>query len=171
MPTLTSSRFSSVLRPVLLCLLTAFTLLSPAIGEPLLSPSVSVTSAAPSTTKADTNSKRYWVTTSSGKTHNASCRWYANSNGYYSATGTGNNCMKCGGAGYSDTSTVTSPSISANTPAVAPAKKADTSSTRYWVTSSSGKTHNASCRWYANSNGYYSATGTGNNCKVCGGAH
>lgn len=60
-------------------------------------------------------------------------------------------------------------SLSADTPAAVPAKKAATE--RYWVTSSSGKTHNASCRWYANSNGYYSSTGTGNNCKVCGGAN
>ncbi|MCQ2365225.1 MAG: thermonuclease family protein [Akkermansia sp.] len=43
-------------------------------------------------------------------------------------------------------------------------------SQRYWVTASSGKTHNASCRWYADSQGYYSSTGTGNNCKICGGA-
>lgn len=53
----------------------------------------------------------------------------------------------------------------------APGAPANKSTARYWVTSSSGKTHNASCRWYANSNGYYSATGTGNNCKICGGAN
>lgn len=41
---------------------------------------------------------------------------------------------------------------------------------RYWVTRSSGKTHNSHCRYYANSKGYYSSTGTGNNCKICGGA-
>lgn len=41
---------------------------------------------------------------------------------------------------------------------------------RYWVTSSSGKTHNSSCRYYANSKGHFSTTGTGNNCKICGGA-
>jgi len=41
---------------------------------------------------------------------------------------------------------------------------------RYWVTRSSGKTHNSHCRYYANSKGYYSSTGTGNNCKFCGGA-
>lgn len=55
-------------------------------------------------------------------------------------------------------------------PPSVPTPSADTPAQRYWVTSSSGKTHNASCRWYANSNGYYSATGTGNNCRVCGGA-
>ncbi len=128
------------------------------------------TPAAAPTKKADNDAKRYWVTSSNGKTHNASCRWYANSNGYYSSTGTGNNCMKCGGAGYSDTATAVAPTVSANTPAVAPAKKA-AATERYWVTSSSGKTHNASCRWYANSRGYYSTTGTGNNCKICGGAY
>lgn len=49
-----------------------------------------------------------------------------------------------------------------------PASSAETQ--RYWVTASSGKTHNSSCRYYANSRGYYSATGTGNNCRICGGA-
>lgn len=42
---------------------------------------------------------------------------------------------------------------------------------RYWVTSSSGKTHNSSCRYYANSKGHYSSKGTGNNCRICGGAN
>ena len=55
-------------------------------------------------------------------------------------------------------------------PPAAPTPSADAPAQRYWVTSSSGKTHNASCRWYANSRGYYSATGTGNDCKICGGA-
>lgn len=41
---------------------------------------------------------------------------------------------------------------------------------RYWVTKSTGKTHNSSCRYYENSRGYYSFSGTGNNCKICGGA-
>lgn len=41
---------------------------------------------------------------------------------------------------------------------------------RYWITSSSRKTHNSSCRYYANSKGHFSSKGTGNNCKICGGA-
>lgn len=41
---------------------------------------------------------------------------------------------------------------------------------RYWVTTSSGKTHNSSCRYYANCKGHFSTKGTGNNCKICGGA-
>lgn len=121
--------------------------------------------AAPAADKA---AARYWVTSSSGKTHNASCRWYGTSKGYYSSTSTGNNCLKCGGAGYSDNASITAPSASDSHAVTAPANKA---AERYWVTSSSGKTHNASCRWYANSKGYYSSTGTGNNCKVCGGAN
>lgn len=40
----------------------------------------------------------------------------------------------------------------------------------YWITSSSGKTHNKHCRYYQNSKGYASSKGTGNNCKLCGGA-
>lgn len=42
---------------------------------------------------------------------------------------------------------------------------------RYWVTTTSGKTHNSSCRYYANSKGHFSTKGTGNNCKICGGAN
>lgn len=38
------------------------------------------------------------------------------------------------------------------------------------VSTSSGKTHNASCRYYANSKGHDSSKGTGNNCNICGGA-
>lgn len=41
---------------------------------------------------------------------------------------------------------------------------------QYWVTSRSGKTHNYRCRYYKNSQGYFSDKGTGNNCKLCGGA-
>lgn len=41
---------------------------------------------------------------------------------------------------------------------------------RYWITDSTDKTHNSSCKLYGNSRGHYSATGTGNNCKMCGGA-
>ena len=40
---------------------------------------------------------------------------------------------------------------------------------KYWVTSSTGKTHNRNCRYYETSRGYHSATGTGKNCKICGG--
>ena len=39
----------------------------------------------------------------------------------------------------------------------------------YWVTTSSGKVHNSSCRYYHNSNGYPTTTPTGPNCKICGG--
>lgn len=53
----------------------------------------------------------------------------------------------------------------------APVSSSDTLAQRYWVTASSGKTHNSSCRYYENSRGYYSATGTGNNCRICGGAN
>lgn len=45
-----------------------------------------------------------------------------------------------------------------------------TAEKRYWITSSSRKTHNSSCRYYANSKGHYSSEGTGNNCRICGGA-
>nr|DAI33157.1 MAG TPA: nuclease-like protein [Caudoviricetes sp.] len=41
---------------------------------------------------------------------------------------------------------------------------------RYWVTLSSGRVHNSSCRWYQNSDGYFEKTPTGPNCKICGGS-
>lgn len=53
----------------------------------------------------------------------------------------------------------------------APDAPANKSTARYWVTTSSGKTHNSSCRYYANSKGHFSTKGTGNNCKICGGAN
>lgn len=40
---------------------------------------------------------------------------------------------------------------------------------KYWI-SSTGKTHNSSCRYYNNCKGYWSDTGSGNNCKICDGA-
>ena len=53
--------------------------------------------ATNSSTYQTTEAKRYWITNSTRKTHNSSCRYYANSRGYYSSYGTGNNCRICGG--------------------------------------------------------------------------
>lgn len=39
----------------------------------------------------------------------------------------------------------------------------------YWI-SSTGKTHNSSCRYYRNSKGHASDRPSGNNCKICGGS-
>jgi type III secretory pathway component EscV len=39
----------------------------------------------------------------------------------------------------------------------------------YWITSSSHKRHNKSCRWYKNSNGYCTDKQEGIACKICGG--
>jgi hypothetical protein len=40
----------------------------------------------------------------------------------------------------------------------------------YWITSSSHKRHNSSCRWYKNSNGYCTDDpNEGVACKICGG--
>lgn len=117
---------------------------------------------------SQTEEKRFWITSSSRKTHNSSCRWYGESKGYYSSTGTGNDCKKCGGAGYSDSVTDVSSTVLANSSAKERSTDGDVQ--RYWITSSSRKTHNASCRWYGESKGYYSSTGTGNNCRSCGGA-
>lgn len=57
-----------------------------------------------------------------------------------------------------------------NKPAATPSTAA-TKAENYWITATSKKTHNSSCRYYGNSKGYYATTGTGNNCRVCGGAN
>ena len=49
-------------------------------------------------------------------------------------------------------------------------RTASTEEPRYWITASSGKTHNRSCRYYKKSKGHGSDTPSGNNCKICGGA-
>lgn len=40
----------------------------------------------------------------------------------------------------------------------------------YWVQGRSGKTHNASCRYFGRCKGYRSAVPSGVDCKICGGA-
>ena len=40
----------------------------------------------------------------------------------------------------------------------------------YWI-SSTGKTHNKSCRYYRACKGHASDTPSGVNCKICGGAN
>lgn len=50
------------------------------------------------------------------------------------------------------------------------AEAKQTEEVKYWVTSSSGKVHNSSCRWYANSKGRFETKPSGPNCKICGGA-
>jgi len=42
-------------------------------------------------------------------------------------------------------------------------------STGYWITSSSRKRHNSSCRYYQNSNGRPCTADEGIPCKICGG--
>jgi len=39
----------------------------------------------------------------------------------------------------------------------------------YWITKSSGKRHNSSCRWYKKSKGYCTDEKIGKACKICGG--
>lgn len=51
-----------------------------------------------------------------------------------------------------------------------PAAKPAAEEKTYWI-SSTGKTHNSSCRYYNNCKGYWSDTGSGDNCKICGGAN
>ena len=41
--------------------------------------------------------------------------------------------------------------------------------TKYWVTNSSGKVHNSSCRWYGKSKGRIETKPSGKDCKICGG--
>ncbi len=48
--------------------------------------------------------------------------------------------------------------------------KVEAAQKKYWI-SSTGKTHNSSCRYYNNCKGYWSNTPSGVNCKICGGAN
>lgn len=48
--------------------------------------------------------------------------------------------------------------------------KVEAAQGKYWI-SSTGKTHNSSCRYYNNCKGYWSDTGSGDNCKICGGVN
>lgn len=103
-------------------------------------------------------SGEYWVS-GSGKVHNKSCRYYGSSNaGTYTDNPSGTDCKVCGGSGQK----VTKP---------APQKKENATGEKYWITGSTGKTHNKWCRWYGNTkSGHYSNKGSGDNCKKCGGA-
>lgn len=44
-----------------------------------------------------------------------------------------------------------------------------TADSSYWI-SSTGKTHRQGCRYYGKGNGKYVKKGSGDNCKICGGA-
>lgn len=50
-----------------------------------------------------------------------------------------------------------------------PTVKKETPTVTYWITRSSSKRHNSSCRWYGNSKGYTSTRKEGIACKICGG--
>lgn len=66
-------------------------------------PSSSITSSSSrfSSSASLSSSGTYWINSNSGETHNSRCRWYGNTKeGYYSESGSGNNCGICGGAGY-----------------------------------------------------------------------
>jgi hypothetical protein len=45
----------------------------------------------------------------------------------------------------------------------------DTQGCTYWITKSSNKRHNSSCRWYKKSKGYCTDEKIGIACKICGG--
>lgn len=72
-------------------------------GSPGSAPSVPVQRAAPVSSSSVTRSSTegqgltHWVTSSSGKRHNSSCRWYRNSNGRPATAAEGTACLKCGG--------------------------------------------------------------------------
>ncbi len=54
-------------------------------------------------------------------------------------------------------------------PAVAPEGKGQETEKQFWITSSSGKRHNSSCRYYENSKGHHCGPNDGVACKICGG--
>lgn len=53
--------------------------------------------------------------------------------------------------------------------ATPPSDSAISNSGGYWI-SSAGKTHTSTCRYYETGKGKRSGTGSGDNCKICGGA-
>jgi len=63
-----------------------------------------------------------------------------------------------------NTSTTTQ---TADKPAIQPS--GDVKTTGFWLTSSSKKRHNSSCRYYKTSNGSECGANDGTPCKVCGG--
>lgn len=71
----------------------------------LPSSSTASSSSSFSSSASLSSSGTYWINSNSNETHNSRCRWYGNTKeGYYSASGSGNNCGICGGAGYSSSS-------------------------------------------------------------------
>ncbi len=67
-----------------------------------------------------------------------------------------------------------SPNVNTSTTApiadkAAPQPASDTKATGFWLSSSSKKRHNSSCKYYKTSNGSECGPNDGNPCKICGG--
>lgn len=108
----------------------------------------------PALTIANNNqSILYWIS-STNKTHNASCRYYQYGKGYLSETPSSIDCKICNGARVNRTQTQ---------------NKDSSTKTSYWI-SSTGKTHNPTCRYYNKGKGQFSKRSSQINCKICGGA-
>jgi hypothetical protein len=62
-----------------------------------IQPVQSSTAIQPPTTNPNAPQQKYWLTTSSNKRHNSSCRYFENSRGRYCGTNEGIPCKLCGG--------------------------------------------------------------------------
>lgn len=138
--------------------------------------------AAPVVTKPqiqpDQPREIYWEDGYKWQIHNATCKTFAKGKGSPTVTPIGEDCPDCGGKTkkpLTDGTIKLVGPVSSSKPAAPEtktgetAKKEDTQTPSYWVTSSSGKIHNSTCRYYKNSNGYLTKSPQGTNCKICGG--
>jgi len=103
---------------------------------------------------ADKNPSGFWLSTSSNKRHTSSCRYFKNSNGRFCEANEGIPCKICL---PNEVTSIPSP------PAYASASEG------YWLSNSSHKRHNSSCRYYKASSGSPCSQSDGTPCKICGG--
>ena len=118
----------------------------------------------------------YWEDGYSWKIHNATCSQFAKGKGSPTTVPLGEDCPKCGGKKKSPMTDgtvklVISPAAqtSSLSPKPSPETTVSQKAVSYWVTYSSGKIHNQSCRYYQSSNGYLTTSPQGTDCKICGG--
>ena len=107
---------------------------------------------APAVVSADENPSGFWLSTSSNKRHTSSCRYFKKSNGRFCEPNEGIPCKICL---PNEVTSIPAPPASA--------------SEGYWLSTSSHKRHNSSCRYYKASSGSPCSPNDGTSCKICGG--
>lgn len=142
-----------------------------------------VVPAAPTAPKIEPDQQReiYWEDGYKWQVHNATCAMYAKGKGSPTLIPGTENCPLCGGKAKKPLTDGTvkivvegkSAKTASSSPVTETVKKEqenkEPQAVMYWVTTSSGKIHNSSCRYYKNSNGNLTTTPQGTDCKICGG--